>query len=128
MASRPESQIDPREDALVALVAATESLAEAIAGGEAPDSWTACVERREAAFSALVRATAEMPLEERGLAAGARACLDRIAALDESLLTAGRSELVRMQRERIDLGRRRQAVAAHGAHERSLARAVAVKA
>ncbi len=128
MASRHESQIDPREDALITLLAATESLAEAIAGGEMPESWTACVERREAAFAALVKSTTVLPVEARPLTAGARACLDRIAALDEGLLAAGRSELARMQRERIDLGRRRQAVAAHGAHERSLARAVAVKA
>ncbi|MBK7947292.1 MAG: hypothetical protein IPK00_00705 [Deltaproteobacteria bacterium] len=128
MASRQQTPIDPREDALIALLAATESLADAIAGGEAPEAWTACVERREAAFADLVRATAALPLAERALAAGARACLDRIASLDESLLSAGQSELARMQRERIDLGRRRQAVAAHGAHERNLARAVAVKA
>lgn len=128
MALRHTTSIDPREDALVVLLAATESLLEAIAGGEAPEGWMGCFERREAAFAALVRATAAVPLAERPLAAAARACLDRIAALDESLLAAGQSEVARMQRERIDLGRRRQAVAAHGAHERNLARAVAVKA
>ncbi|MBY0398870.1 hypothetical protein K2X89_01145, partial [Myxococcota bacterium] len=119
---------DPREEALLGLLGATESLAEAIAAGVAPEMWSACVERRESAFAALVRACDEIPIGARPLAAGARACLDRIAALDQSLLEAGTSELARMLRERIDLGRRRQAVLAHGVPERSLARAVAVKA
>ncbi|MFO0687181.1 MAG: hypothetical protein U0900_00555 [Myxococcota bacterium] len=128
MTARAHPQVDPREDALVALLAATESLAEAIAGGEPPESWLACLEHREGAFADLVRCVAALPVDRQPLAAGARACLDRIAALDEGLLTAGRSELARLQRDRIDLARRRQAVLAHGVQERSLARAVAVKA
>ena len=128
MASKPHPQVDPREDALIALLAATESLAEAIAGGESPECWLACLERREAAFAELARSVAERPVDRHPLAAGARACLDRIGALDEGMLGAGRSELARLQRDRIDLARRRQAVLAHGVHERSLARAVAVKA
>lgn len=128
MPSAPAPQTDAREDALLVLLAATESLAEAIAGGEPPETWVDCAERRAAAFAALVRSVEACPIAARPLAPGARACLDRIASLDESLLSAGQGELARMQRERLDLGRRRQAVAAHGAHERSLARAIAVKA
>lgn len=128
MAIATGPQTDLREDALLALLAATESLAESIAGAEPPEAWIDCVERREAAFASLVRAFESTPPDARPLTPAARACLDRIAALDESLLGAGRSELARMQRERLELGRRRQAVQAHGAHDRSLARAIAVKA
>jgi hypothetical protein len=128
MTAAAQNAVDPREGLLVELLAATEALFAAISAGDDPESWGGHLDRREAAFAALVRASDEGDLGERPLAAGARECLDRIASLDATLLESGREGLARMQRERVDLGRRRQAVAAHGAQEKTLARAFAVKA
>lgn len=119
---------DPLETQLLALLAATESLFDSIAGSESPEDWAALLERRVAAFTALQQAASGGGGIRRPVTAAARACLERIGELDRALLDAGREGLARLQQERLALGNRRRAVSAHGVRERDLARAIAVKA
>ena len=120
--------IDPLETPLLALLAATEALFQALAGPQSPEAWNACLERRNLAFAELERAASGERGARPPVTAAARACLDRIAELDAAMLVAGRDGLARLQQERLALGGRRRAVLAHGVREREVARAVAVKA
>lgn len=127
--ARPHSAApDPREACLHTLLAATEALCASLAAGGTPGEWLGCLERREGAFDALVRAAANAAETGQALSLQGRDLLARIAELDARLIGDGREGLARLQRERLELGRRRKAVQAHGLHERSPARAVTVKA
>ncbi|MEZ4330213.1 MAG: hypothetical protein R3F35_00525 [Myxococcota bacterium] len=117
---------DPRERGLRDVLEATEALRASIAAGEEPSAWLVWLERRERAVGALERTTADAWTQS--LSGGGRTLLARIAELDARMIQDGREELTRLQRERHELGRRRRAVHAHGLQERSLARAVTVKA
>lgn len=119
--------IEGRDACAFELLAATEALFSVIAEGQEVELWGALLARRNEAFSALERASAECA-EGEPLSPGARACLDRVSQLDAAILRAGSEGLVKLQQERFALADRRRAVQAHAGSERELARAVALKA
>lgn len=117
------------EQRLLELLEAAELLAGAVAAGEEGEALAELMADREAAFRALAEASAQRASAPRApLGPTARACLDRLEGIDRALLAAGREELARLSRERLDLLRRREVVKAHGERERIPGRAVALKA
>ncbi len=121
-------RVDPLEQPVFELLAATESLWTSLSESPSPEDWALLLERRNAAFSALERAAAGPSDARPPVTAAARTCLERIAELDGAILRAGAEGLGRLQRERLALGNRRRAVLAHGAQEREAPRAITVKA
>lgn len=124
-----ESSAADGMETLAALLAATEGLAAALAAGEEEVDLAPATAAREAAFARFAGVLRDPTVREALLARSeARVRLDRIRALDAALLEAGRSELGRLARERVDLSGRRRGVQAHGERGRSAPRAVTIKA
>lgn len=125
---KTSSELDGvRRELIFQLLGLTESLRDAIANGDEVEVWNDLVSERNAAFAELVRVHRALGPNEDPIDAGTRSALTRLAELDESIVAAGRTGMDRLARERHELGRRRRAVAAHGAREREQPRAVTLK-
>ena len=116
------------EESVFELLAATELLWQALAESSPSEDWDLLLERRGAALRSLAQGVAGDSGTLSVIPVAARACLERIAELDGAILQTGGEALLQLQKERMDLGRRRRAVLAHGLQEREMPRAVTVKA
>lgn len=125
----PSTSAEVLEQRLLELLEAAELLAGAVAAGEDGEALAELTAGRETAFQAVAEASTQRSSAPRApLGPTARACLDRLEGIDRALLAAGREELARLSRERLELLRRREVVKAHGERERIAGRAVAFKA
>jgi len=112
------------ESEVLALLRATEALAERVLAGEEGEPLSLAMARRDDAFDAFQARVAS----GGKLDAATRAVVLRVGELDEAIIGAGRSLIGALHGERLDLLRRRSAIQAHAARERGEARLVTVKA
>ena len=112
------------EHACLALLGATEALADCIMADVEAEELAAAFEARDSAFVALRAITRQGAAPN----AAGRAALDRIRQLDEAMIAAGESLVGALRDERHDLHRRRSAIQAHASREREEPRLVTVKA
>ena len=111
-------------DAVKGLLDATEALHDAVVAAVDPKSLDSALLRRDIAFE-LLRECAD---QETILPPAARACLDRVKALDEEMLEHGIAVVGQLRGERRSVQRRRSAIQAHAKRERGEPRLLTVKA
>jgi len=110
------------------LLAATESIHEALLGGGELESLTAAYQTREAAFEALRAIVGGEDGQAVSLDAATRAYVERVRTLDREILEVCGAEVTAIRDERNSLNRRRSAIQAHATRERLDARVFEVKA